>query len=299
MDLIHLITVFIAVGEEECLAAAARRLDLSPAAVTRAVSALETRLETTLLLRMTRTVRLTDAGRQHLASMKQIMGALEQADRNVSGVNGHHKGRLSVAAPIAFGQTFVLPCIAAYMEQFPQLDVAACFVDRPVNIVDEGQDVAVRVGRLPDSGLRSVQVGQVRSVLVASPDYLAEHGQPRRPAELAQHAVISHHDLVPRGDVLSLAHLSVPSSRARPRLSVSGANAAIDAALAGLGIARVMLFQVAAHIEAGRLQLVLQEHEGPAQPVQLLHRQGRYGSSKVRQFIDLTVARLRAEKSLH
>jgi DNA-binding transcriptional LysR family regulator len=299
MDLIHLITVFIAVGEEECLAAAARRLDLSPAAVTRAVSALETRLDATLLLRMTRTVRLTDAGRQHLASMKQIMGALDAADRAVSGVNGHHKGRVSVSAPVAFGQAYVLPCVAAYMEQFPQVDVAACFVDRPVNMVDEGQDVAIRIGRLPDSGLKSVPVGHVRHVMVASPDYLAQHGLPRRPAELSHHALISHHGQAPRSDVMSMAHLSVASSRVRPRLSVSGADAAIDAAVAGLGIARATLFQVAAKINEGRLLVVLADHEGPAQPVQVLHRQGRYGSSKVRQFIDLMVGRLRAEKSLH
>lgn len=299
MDLIHLITVFIAVGEDECLASAARKLDMSPAAVTRAVSALETRLEVSLLQRMTRTVRLTEAGRHHLASMKQIMGALAAADQAVSGANADHKGRLSVTASVVFGKMFVLPCIADYMNQYPQLDVAACFVDRVVNLVDENQDVAVRIGPLPDSGLKSLTVGAVRRVMCAAPTYLAERGVPRRPADLSRHMLISRNGIAPRADAIALAHERLPANRLRARLSVTGSESAIEAACAGLGIARAMHYQVAPLIAEGRLEIVLADSEGPPLPVQVLHRQGRYGSTKVRNFIDLLVGRLRAEKSLH
>lgn len=299
MDLIHLITVFIAVGEEECLASAARKLDMSPAAVGRAVSALETRIGAKLLLRMTRTVRLTEAGRCHLASMKKIMAALAAADQSVSGANADHKGRIAVTASVVFGKMFVLPCIADYMDQHPQLDVAACFVDRVVNMVDENQDVAIRLGHLPDSGLKSVTVGAVRRVMCASPAYLAERGVPHQPADLSRHLLISRNGIAPHSDPIKLAPERISGTRLRARLSVSASESAIEAACAGLGIARAMHYHVAPLIAEGRLAIVLADTEGPPLPVQVLHRQGRYGSPKVRNFIDLLVGRLRAEKSLH
>lgn len=297
MDLIHLMTVFIAVGEEESLAAAARRLDLSPAAVTRAVSALEERLALTLLQRLSHDVRLTEAGRRQLSLSKSIMAALAAADQAVSGINSEHKGRLSVTAPVVFGKVFVLPCIASYMEQFPELEVAACFVDRVVNLVDEGQDVAVRIGPLPDSGLKSVTVGKLRRILCASPAYLARHGVPQRPADLRHHMLISRNGRAPVIDTLPPA--SDRLDAARPRLTVACSESAIEAAVAGLGIARVMLYQAAPRLASGSLSMVLAEHEEDALPVQVLHRQGRLGASKVRHFIDLLVARLRAEHTLH
>jgi DNA-binding transcriptional LysR family regulator len=299
MDLIHLMNVFIAVGEEECLAAAARRLDLSPAAVTRAVSALESRLDVLLLERMTRTVRLTSAGRHHLASMRTIIRNLDAADQAVSGANADHTGHLSVTASVVFGRMFVLPCISDYMQQFPRLEVAACFVDRPVNLVDDGHDVAVRIGHLPDSGLKALTVGAVRRVMCAAPAYLAEQGVPRRPAELARHALIARKGAASRQEAIAPGLERLPASRLRARLSVTGSEPAIDAALAGLGIVSAMHYQVAQHVSEGRLAIVLADCESPPLPVQVLHRQGRYGSSKVRNFIDLLVGRLRQEASLH
>ena len=299
MDLIHLITVFTAVGEDECLASAARKLDMSPAAVSRAVLELETRIGATLLLRMTRTVRLTEAGRQHLASMKQITAALVAAEQAVSGANADHKGRIAVTASVGFGKLFVLPCIAEYMDQYPQLDVEACFVDRQVNMVDEKQDVAIRIGHLPDSGLKSLKVGTVRRVMCASPAYLAEHGVPRRAVDLSRHMLISRNGVAPHSDAIALAHEGISANRLRARLSVSASESAIEAACAGLGIVRAMHYHVAPLIAEGRLTIVLADSEGLPLPVQVLHRQGRYGSTKVRNFIDLLVGRLRAEKSLH
>jgi DNA-binding transcriptional LysR family regulator len=299
MDLIYLMTVFIAVGEEECLAGAARRLDLSPAAVTRAVHALETRLNVPLLLRMTRKVRLTEAGWRHLETAKRITAALAAADQAAYGENVGCSGRLAITASVVFGKTFVLPCIADYMHQYPGLDVVASFVNRPVNLVDEGLDVAVRIGHLPDSGLKSLAVGKLRRVMCASPAYLARHGVPEWPADLVRHTFISRNGISPGPDVMaSAARETGAASRLHARLTVTGSEAAIQAALAGLGIARVMLYQVAPLVADGSLEIVLADHEGPLLPVRVLHRQGRYGSSKVRNFVDLLVARLRAEKRL-
>lgn len=298
MDPIHLMTVFIAVGEEECLAAAARRLDLSPAAVTRAVGALEAQVGADLLLRMTRNVRLTEVGRRYLAALKGIMAKLAAADQNASGVNVAHSGALSVTASVVFGKIFVLPCIAEYMHQFPEIDVAACFVDRVVNLVDEGQDVAVRIGRLPDSGLKSLAVGKVRRVMCASPAYLAAQGVPQQPADLRRHMIIARNGIAPGIDAMSVANARTANC-ARARLTVTSGESAIEAAVAGLGIARVMSYHAAPHVADGSLKIVLAGHEGAPLPVQVLHRQGKYGSSKVRNFIDLLVERLRAEESLH
>lgn len=296
MDPIHLMTVFIAVGEEECLAAAARRLDLSPAAVTRAVGALEAQLGADLLLRMTRNVRLTEVGRRYLAALKGIMAKLAAAERAASGVNVAHRGALSVTASVVFGKIFVLPCIAEYMHQFPEIDVAACFVDRVVNLVDEGQDVAVRIGRLPDSGLKSLAVGKVRRVMCASPVYLAAQGVPQQPADLRRHMIIARNGISPGIDAMSVA---TDRTAYRARLTVTSGESAIGAAVAGLGIARVMSYHAAPHVADGSLEIVLAGHEGAPLPVHVLHRQGKYGSSKVRNFIDLLVERLRAEQSLH
>lgn len=294
MDLIHLMTVFIAVGEEECLATAARRLDLSPVAVKRAVRVLEDHLHVPLLLRMTRKVLLTEAGRCYLQSSKRIMDALKAADEAAHGTNLACRGRLSVSAPLEFGRLFVLPCIADYMHRNPGLDIAACFVDRVVNLVDEGCDVAVRIGPQPDSRLKSVAVGRMRRALCASPAYLVRHGAPQRPADLRQHMLIAHSSLARPGDTVPPVHADGPSAR----LTVTNSTAAVQAAVAGLGIARLMMYQVAPHVADGSLEIVLAGHEGAALPVQVLHRQGRYGASKVRNFIDLLVASLRAERSL-
>lgn len=294
MDLIHLMTVFIAVGEEECLATAARRLDLSTVAVKRAVGVLESHLHVPLLLRMSRTVLLTEAGRRYLQSAKRIMAALTAADQEAHGANLAYRGRLSVTAPFEFGRLFVLPCIADYMHRNPGLDIATCFVDRVVNLVDEGYDVAVRIGPQPNSGLKCVPVGRMRHVLCASPVYLARQGVPKRPADLRRHMLIAHSGLPRPGNTASQLHGEGPCAR----LTLPNSASAAQAAVAGLGIATLMMYQVASQVADGSLEIVLAGHEGAALPVQVLHRQGRYGASKVRNFIDLLVASLRAERRL-
>eukprot|EP01031_Cornospumella_fuschlensis_P009373 gene9373-11512_t len=198
MDQVHLMKVFVAVGEEESFAAAARRLDLSPAAITRAVSALEEQLGVKLLLRTTRNVRMTEAGRRYMDDSRNILASIAEANEAAAGVNSAPKGNLSVTASVLFGKSFIMPCIVRFLERYPEVEVSAYFLDRVVNLVDEGMDVAVRIGHLPDSSLKALRVGQVRRVLCASPEYLARHGVPQHPADLLRHTIIAASGVSPR-----------------------------------------------------------------------------------------------------
>jgi len=294
MDMMHWMTVFVAVGEDEGFAAAARRLDLSPAAVTRAVAALEEHLGVKLLLRTTRNVRLTEAGRRYLDDARSILASIAEANEAAAGINAAPKGHLSVTASVLFGKAFVMPCILRFLADFPEVDVSAFFVDRVVNLVDEGIDVAVRIGHLPDSGLKALRVGQVRRVLCAAPGYLARHGVPRHPAELQDHTIIAASGVSPKVEWKFGAIDDPVTVRMRPRLVVTSNDAAIDAAVSGLGICRLLCYQVAAELADGRLVLLLEDVEEAPWPVHVLHRESRFGSAKVRNFIDRLAEHLRA-----
>jgi DNA-binding transcriptional LysR family regulator len=298
MDMVHLMNVFVAVGEDEGFAAAARRLDLSPAAVTRAIAALEEHLGVKLLLRTTRNVRLTEAGRRYLDDARNILASIAEANEAAAGINSAPKGHLSVTASVLFGKAFVMPCILRFLEAFPAVEVSALFVDRVVNLVDEGIDVAVRIGHLPDSGLKALRVGQVRRVLCAAPGYLARHGAPRHPADLRDHTIIAASGISPKVEWKFGAIDNPVAVRMRPRLVVTSNDAAIDAAVSGLGICRLLCYQIAGELASGRLALVLEEFEEAPWPVHVLHRESRYGSSKVRNFIDLLTSYLRAHPQL-
>ncbi|MGW7772168.1 LysR family transcriptional regulator [Pseudomonas machongensis] len=295
MDHIHLMKVFVAVGELESFAGAARRLDMSPAAVTRAVSALEERLGVKLLLRTTRSVRLTEAGGRYLEDCRSILASIAEANEAAAGVNATPKGELAVTAPILFGKKFVMPSIVRYLQQYPEVDVSAYFLDRVVNMVEEGMDVAVRIGQLPDSGLKALRVGKVRRMLCASPDYLARHGVPTHPSELHEHVVIATTNLSPRAGWRFGLTDEPTMVRMKPRLTVTSNDGAIAAACAGLGIARLLSYQVVEEIASGRLQVVLADFEEAPWPIHILHRESKYGSAKVRAFIDMLAADVRAQ----
>ncbi|MEA3235009.1 MULTISPECIES: LysR family transcriptional regulator [Pseudomonas] len=298
MDQIHLMKVFVAVGELESFAAAARRLAISPAAVTRAVSALEEQLGVKLLLRTTRSVRLTEAGGRYLEDTRHILASIVEANEAAAGINAAPKGDLAVTAPILFGKKFVMPCIVRYLQQYPEVDVSAFFLDRVVNLVEEGMDVAVRIGQLPDSGLKALRVGKMRRLLCASPEYLERHGTPRHPSELQKHEVIAAGTLSPRTDWRFGAIDDPTLIRMKPRLTVTSNDAAIAAASAGLGIARLLSYQVADEVAAGRLQVILAEYEEAPWPIHILHRESKYGSTKVRTFIDMLAEHLRSQAHL-
>jgi len=299
VDQIHLMNVFVAVGEEEGFAAAARRLDLSPAAVTRAIAGLEEQLGVKLLLRTTRNMRLTEAGRRYLDDSRNILASIEEANEAAAGVNSAPKGNLSVTASVLFGKTFVMPCIVDFLKQYPEVEVTALFLDRIVNLVDEGIDVAVRIGHLPDSSLKALRVGQVRRVLCASPEYLAKHSVPQHPSDLLRHTIIAASGISPRAEWKFGAIDDPTTVRLRPRLTVTSNDAAIEAATAGLGISRLLSYQIAGELAAGRLKIVLADFEEAPWPVNLVHRESKFGSSKVRNFIDMLADYLRAHPHLN
>ena len=298
MDRFHLMSVFVAVAEEQGFAGAARRLGLSPPAVTRAIATLEDRLGVKLFKRTTRFVRATDAGVRYLESSRRILAAADEADEAAAGVHGTARGQLAVTAPVLFGNLFVMPGIVEFLERYPDATVSALFLDRVVNLLEEGQDVGVRIGELPDSTMRAIPVGFVRRVVCASPRYVKRHGEPKRPADLAQHTVIAASPVTPSIEWRFGAGREGVTTKVRPRLSVTSNDAAVHAALLGFGVTRLLSYQVAAHLAAGRLQRVLAGFEPPPLPIHVLHLEGRQASAKVRGFVDLLVERLRAEAAL-
>ncbi len=299
MDQMHLMRVFVAVGEEESFAGAARKLDLSPAAVTRAISGLEEELGVKLLLRTTRHVRLTEAGSRYLDDTRNILASIAEANLAAAGVNATPKGNLSVTASVLFGRTLVMPCIVGFLKAYPEVEVSAYFLDRVVNLVEEGMDVAVRIGHLPDSSLKALRVGQVRRVLCAAPQYLAQQGVPQHPADLLRHTIISASNISPRAEWRFGAADDPTMVRMKPRLTVTSNDAAIAAAVEGLGICRLLSYMVADQLADGRLKIILADYEEAPLPVHILHRESKFGSSKVRNFIDMLAEHLRAAHHLH
>lgn len=291
-------TVFVAVAEEESFAAAARRLHMSPPAVTRAVAGLEERLGVRLFTRTTRQVRPTDAGSRYLEDVRRILLDADEADEAAAGINATPRGMLAVTAPVMFGRIYVMPVITAYQRAFEQTRVSALFVDRVVNLVEEGLDAGIRIGSLPDSTLRAIRVGQVRRIVCASPAYLAEHGTPESPADLMQHRIVAATSIT-GGTEWSFSRGKEKSSvKLDPQLYVNTNEGALEAAKSGFGLTRLISYQVAKEIAAGTLKPVLCEFEDASLPIHVIHREGRHGSAKVRSFVDLAVETLRANAAL-
>ena len=299
MDRFHEMAVYVAVAEEAGFAAAARRLGMSPPAVTRAIAKLEERLGAKLLQRTTRFVRATEAGLRFLEDARRILSDVSVAEESAIGVNAAPRGQISVTAPQLFGRRFVLPGIAAYLERYPDTQVYAVLLDRVVNLLEEGFNVGVRIGELDDSSMRAVRVGSVRRVLCASPRYLAEHGVPS--------SLDSLHDR----PILAFASSPGPiqwrfeqggqskSIRLVPRLTLTTNDAMVAAAEAGLGIARLLSYQVCEEVSQGSVAIVMEEFEPPPIPVHILHREDRLQSGKVRAFADLMAETLRNDERLN
>ena len=299
MDRFHVMTVFVAVAEEASFAAAGRRLRMSPPAVTRAVAFLEERLGVRLLTRTTRLVRTTDAGARYLEDARRVLLEADEADEAAAGINATPRGHLAVTAPALFGKLYVMPIIAAYQRAFKQTTVSALFVDRVVNLLDEGLDVGLRIGLLPDSSLRAIRVGHVRRIVCASPAYLKKHGVPKTPADLAGHQIIAA-TAVSTGPEWTFAKgkqkIGVKLS---PRILVNTNDGALEAAKDGFGLTRLISYQIANELAAGKIKTVLSEYEEAPLPVHVIHREGRHGSAKVRSFVDLAVEKLRADTALN
>ena len=299
MDRLQAMTTFVAVVDSGGFARAARKLNLSPPVVTRAVAELEERLGLRLLTRTTRIVRVTDAGARFAEDCRRILADIDEAETLATGTHAAPRGTLSLTAPVLFGQLYVTPILVRYLQQYPEVDAQCLFLDRVVNVVEEGVDVAVRIGELPDSSLQAARVGRVRRVLVAAPAYLEAQGMPRRPEELARHAIVSASGVTPVSEWRFNDGGKPLLQRLQPRLRTTTNDSAIAAAVAGLGITRLLSYQVAAHVRSGALQILLEEFEGAPLPVHVVHHEGRRATQKVRAFIDLAVDMLRADPALN
>ena len=299
MDKFNLISIFIAVVDTDGFAAAARKLNISPPAVTRAINELEMQLHVRLLTRTTRKVRVTDAGARYVEDCRRIIAELGEADESVGGSHGAPRGRLTITAPVLFGSKFVTPIVAEYLQTYPEVSASCLFLDRIVNMMDEGVDVAIRIGELPDSSMQAIRVGQVRRVICAAPGYLKKHGIPRKPDDVRDHAIISANSMAscPEWTLMEdgVAHVI----RLQSRFTTSSNDSAITAAVGGFGLTRLLSYQIAGFLRDGQLKTVLSQCEPPALPIHVVHREGRHASKKARAFIDLAVARLRADKALN
>lgn len=298
MDRLHLMTVFVAVAEEEGFAAGARRLGMSPAAVTRAVAALEDRLGVRLLERSTRLVRATEAGQRYLDDARRILQQMDEADEGAAGLNAAPRGRLAVTAPALFGRMYVMPGIVDYLRRYPGTEISAVFVDRVTNLLEEGLDVAVRIGELPDSTLRALPVGRVRRMICAAPAYLAEHGAPEQPADVHAHTIIASTGASVQPEWRFVQEGAVQAQRVRTRLTVTTNDSAIEAARAGLGLTRLLSYQAAPYLASGELVEVLAPFAPPHIPIHIVYRDGRHGAARIRAFIDLLAERLRGDSAL-
>ncbi|MEO8524861.1 MAG: LysR family transcriptional regulator [Caldimonas sp.] len=299
MDRLHLITVFVAVADASGLAGASRKLGISPPAVTRAINELESHLGVRLLTRTTRIVRLTEDGARYADDCRRILAELAEADDSVSGKHGSPHGRLTLTAPALFGSKFVTPIVTEYLTRYPNVTAACWFLDRVVNMMDEGVDVAVRIGELPDSSMQAISVGRVRRVICASPGYLAEHGVPQTPEALSAHCIVSATPVTPTAEWRLMDNGEPRVVKLQARMTTTTNDAAMAAAVSGFGITRLLSYQVAEHLRDGLLNAVLTEFEPTPLPVHLVHREGRHASQKARAFLDLALERLRANPALN
>jgi DNA-binding transcriptional LysR family regulator len=294
MDRFAAMSVFAAIVDGGSLSAAGRRLGVPLPTISRNLADLEAHLDTRLLTRSTRKLALTDAGRDYLAACRQILEQVGEAERAAAGAYANVSGQLVIAAPIVFGRLHMVPVAAAFLEQHPDVDIQLRLGDRNVDLIEEHVDVALRIGPLPDSNLVATRVGAITRVVCASPDYLSRFGTPRSPDDLATHRCISFDGL----DAATAWTFGGMDGGKRPvpvhsRLTVSTADAAIAAATLGLGLTRVLSYQVADAFRDGRLVRVLAACEPQAVPASLIYAgQGRL-PMKTRAFIDFAVGPLR------
>jgi DNA-binding transcriptional LysR family regulator len=287
MDRIEDIETFIEVAQRGSFTAAARHLNRSPTAVTRAVADLETRLGVRLLNRTTRAVSLTDIGERFLGGARRVLADLAEIEQAAAGQGSAPRGELAVTAPILFGRLHVLPIVNEFLTAFSEVNARLLLLDRPVDLIEERLDAAIRIGPLPDSSAVATRLGSLRRVVVASPDYLARRGRPERLEDLAAH------DIVMFGG-LGRWDFGDTNLRLVPRLAVNTAEAAIDTVVAGLGLTRVLSYQAVDALSRGLAVPVLEPFSHDEIPVHLLYPAGAHPPPKLRAFVDFALPRLRA-----
>jgi len=294
MDRLEAMAILLRVAERGSFSAASRELGVPLATVSRKVGELEAHLGTRLLARSTRKVALTEAGEAYVASARRILEQVEESERVAAGEFQAPRGELIVTAPVLFGRLHILPIVSDFLAAYPEIDVRLLLSDRNLRLLDDHVDVAARIGVLPDSGTIATRVGAMRTVVCAPPALIASHGQPRAPSDLGHMPTVNFEFLAPSA---SWPFRTKDGGRAEvlidPRLVVTTAEAAVAAAIQGVGATRVLHYQCADAVRQGALSLVLEEFEVEPLPVHLLHTRGGSLPNKMRVFLDFAVPRLR------
>jgi len=289
MDRLKAMAVFTATVEAGSLSAAGRRLGMPLATVSRTISELEAHLKTRLLNRTTRSLGLTESGTAYVAASRRILEQVGEAERAAAGEFSQPRGELVITAPIMFGRLHVLPVMTHFLQSFPQIDARLMLTDRVAHLLDDHLDVAFRIGALPDSGMVATRLGSVRRVVCASPAYWKARGVPKTPAALAEHDCINFEAL----DMPQRWDFPDGAVTVHARLSVNTAEAALDAAIAGLGVTRLLSYQAEQAVEAGRLKIALEAFEAAPMPVHMLHGGQGQLPLKLRAFLDFAAPRLK------
>jgi DNA-binding transcriptional LysR family regulator len=290
MDRLESMSLFVAVASAGSFSAASRQLRIPLPTVSRKVSDLESHLKAKLFVRSPRKLALTDAGQSYLLACKRVLEEIAEAERGASGQYNAPQGELFVTAPIVFGRLHVLPVVTEFLRTHSHVDVRLVLADRALNLMDDHLDLAVRIGPLPDSSLVATQIGRIRSVVCASPAYLKERGVPRSPEDLSGHACVTFTGV---GEADSWKFQQHTPVRVHSRLAVNTAESAIEGAIAGVGLTRVLSYQVADAVEAGKLVVVLKKFEAEPSPISLVYVQERRLTAKLRAFLDFATPRLR------
>jgi DNA-binding transcriptional LysR family regulator len=291
MDRFESMSVFVAVVAAGSFSAASRQLRMPLPTVSRKVAEIESHLDAKLLVRSTRKLVLTEAGQAYVADCKRILEAVTEAERGASGQYNAPQGELAITAPIVFGRLHVVPVLTEFLRAYARVDARLLLLDRPLNLIEDRLDLAVRVGPLPDSRLVASKIGQIRRVVCASPEYLKERGTPKTPHDLLKHECVTFAGLTDAG---SWTFRDNESVRVRSRLTASTAEAAIDATVAGIGLTCTLSYQVADAVKAGRLIVLLRRFEPAPLPVSLLYVHESRITAKLRAFVDFAAPRLRA-----
>ncbi|CAM2155678.1 DNA-binding transcriptional LysR family regulator [Pararobbsia alpina] len=294
MDRLEGMSILVAVVDAGSLSAASRQLGVPLATVSRKVGELESHLKTRLLHRTTRLLSLTEAGESYVASCRRILEDVAEVERAATGEYAAPRGYLVVTAPVVFGRSHVVPVMAAFLAHYPEIDARLFLVDRNVHFLEEHVDVAIRIGHLQDSSLVAIRVGETRPIVCASPAYLAANGTPASPAELVDHACISYDGLNSPREWPFMFGKSKQPMRIHSRLVTNTVESAIDSAVLGTGLARVLAYQVADPIREGRLELVLESFSLAPMPIHLVHAGQTPLPLKLRAFLDFMSPRLRA-----
>ncbi len=298
MDRFQAMRIFVRVVEAQSFAAAARELGSSPPAVTRAVAFLEEITGARLLTRTTRSVTLTEPGANYYDDCKRLLADLEEAEAAAGGAYARPSGTLTITAPVLFGQMYIFPVMTEFLDLYPEVRGRVLLFDRIVNIVEEGIDLAIRIGHMADTSMSAIKVGTVRRIICGSPDYFARCGRPQGPADIGTHRVVASTGSSAPLDWQFGGDQNIRLS-VNARLQTNSIEAARKAAIDGWGLVRMLSYQAVPFIENGSLEVVLSAYEPEPLPIHIVHPEGRHAPAKVRAFIDLAVDRLRSDKRIN